>query len=38
MKLKIERNIEYDLKMHVKLSKANILDLRIRNISIRLFI
>ena len=32
MKLKIKRNIEYNLKMHVKLCihVANILDLRIK--------
>ena len=30
MKLKIKRNSEYNLKMHVKLCIANILDLRIK--------
>ena len=39
MKLKIKRNIEYNLKMHVKLCITNILDLRVKKkLSVRLFL
>ena len=39
IKLKLKRNIEYNLRMHVKLCITNILELRIKKkLSVRLFV